>query len=291
MGENARTKNDDKVSPMPKVLTENQVNEFDRNGFLFPVEAYTPDEAAGLHGKFAAMEEHLGHEPQKKFRVKAHLPFPWLCDVVRNEKLLDAIEDILGPNILCWGASFFTKKANDPRFVSWHTDSFYYGLKPAETVTAWLAFNDATVESGCVQYIPGTHKGPPAAHEIRMHQDNLVQQGQTVIDVAENKAVFAEINAGQVVLHHESVVHGSGPNNANHPRVGFSIHYVAPHVKETRFDGATAMLVRGDNISDNWDIDPEPRYDYDPACIKSMEDTRAKFTIATADKIAVGGRS
>ena len=99
---------------MPKVLTENQVNEFDRNGFLFPVEAYTPDEAAGLHGKFAAMEEHLGHEPQKKFRVKAHLPFPWLCDVVRNEKLLDAIEDILGPNILCWGASFFTKKSQRP---------------------------------------------------------------------------------------------------------------------------------------------------------------------------------
>ena len=70
--------------------------------------------------------------------------------------------------------------------------------------------------------------------------------------------MFAEVNAGQVVLHHESVVHGSGPNNANHPRVGFSIHYVAPHVKETRFDGATAMLVRGDNVGDNWGIDPEP---------------------------------
>jgi hypothetical protein len=284
-------KNDDKVLPMPKVLTEIQVKEFDQNGFLFPIDAYTTEEAAGLHSKFIAMEDHLGHEPQKKFRVKAHLPFPWLCDVVRNEKLLDAIEDILGPNILCWGASFFTKKANDPRFVSWHTDSFYYGLEPAETVTAWLAFNDATVESGCVQYIPGTHKGPPAVHEIRMHENNLVQQGQTVVDVPEDKAVFAEVNAGQVVLHHESVVHSSGPNNANHPRVGFSIHYVAPHVKETRFDGATAMLVRGDNVSDNWGIDPEPEHDYDPACITSMEDTRAKFTISTADKIAVGGRS
>ncbi len=276
---------------MPKVLTKNQVSQFNQNGFLFPIEAYTPEEAEILHDNFAAMEKHLGHEPQKKFRVKAHLPFPWLCDVVRNEKLIDAIEDIIGPNILCWGASFFTKKANDPRFVSWHTDSFYYGLKPAETVTAWLAFNDANIESGCVRYIPGTHKGPPAVHEIRKHRHNLVQQGQTVIDVPEDKAVLAEVKAGQVVLHHESVVHGSGPNNANHPRVGFSIHYVAPHVKETRFDGATAMLVRGNNVGDNWGIDPEPRHDYDPECIKFMEDTRAKFTNSTAEKIAVGGRS
>ena len=276
---------------MSKALTKKQVQEFNQDGFLYPVEAYSEEEAKQLHDKFVGMENKLGHEPQVKFRIKAHLPFPWLCDVVRNEKLLNAVEDILGPNILCWGASFFTKKANDPRFVSWHTDSFYYGLEPAETLTAWLAFNDSTIESGCVQYIPGTHKGPAAVHEIRMHEHNLVQQGQTVVDVPEEKAVFAEVKAGQVVLHHESVVHGSGPNKANHPRVGFSIHYVAPHVKETRFKGATAMLVRGQNIGNNWGIDPEPRYDYDPDCIKFMEDTRAKFTNSTASKIASGGRS
>ena len=276
---------------MSKVLTQEQVARFHKDGFLFPVDVYTREEATVFHQKFAEMEKHLGYEPQKKFRIKAHLPFPWLCDIVRDPTLLDAVEDIIGPNILCWGTAFFTKKANDPRFVSWHTDSFYYGFKPAETLTAWLGFNDSTIESGCVRYIPGTHNGPSAVHEIKMHKDNLVQQGQTVVNVPEENAVCAELKAGQVVFHHESIVHGSQPNRANHPRVGFSIHYVAPHVKETRFKGSTAMLLRGENIGDNWGYDPEPKEDYDRKCIEYMIQTRAKFTNKTADKITLGGRS
>ncbi len=275
---------------MGKVLTDEQVAQFDRDGFLYPINAFTREEAAGFYEKFMAMEEKLGHEPQKRFRIKAQLPFPWLCNIVRNEKIVDAVEDIIGPNILCWGASFFTKKANDPRFVSWHTDSFYYGFEPSETVTAWLPFNDATIRSGCIQYIPGSHK-QVTEHEIIEDENNLVQQGQNALNVPLEKAVYAEIDAGQAILHHESVVHGSGPNNANHARIGFSIHYVAPHVRETRFEGATAMLLRGENIGDNWGLDPEPKEDYDPVCIQWMDDTRAKFTNSTASKIAAGGRS
>ena len=274
---------------MGKSLTDEQVAQFERDGFLFPVDVYTPKEAAGLYGKFAAMEKKLGHEPQERFRVKAHLPFPWLCDVVKEPGILDAIEDIIGPDILCWGASFFTKQAHDTRYVSWHTDTFFYGFEPAETITAWLPFNDATVESGCVRYIPGSHK-EKTVHEIREDRNNLVY-GQHALGIDESKAVDAELRAGQAVLHHESVVHGSGPNNADHARIGFSIHYAAPHVRETRFDGATAMLVRGENTGGNWGIDPEPQQDYDPVCIECIDRTRAKFTGATSAKIAAGGRS
>ena len=275
---------------MGKSLSDEQVAQFNRDGFLFPLDVYTPDEAAGLYDKFAAMEKKLGHEPQERFRIKAHLPFPWLCDIVKHPSIVNAIEDIVGPNVLCWGASFFTKQANDPRFVSWHTDTFYYGFEPAETITAWLPFNDATLESGCVKYIPGSHK-QQTVHEIIKDENNLVQQGQNALNVPEDKAVAAELKAGQVVLHHESVVHGSGPNNANHARIGFSIHYIAPHVRETRFDGASAMLLRGENIGDNWSLDPEPTVDYDPICIDWMDQTRAKFANSTASKIAAGGRS
>ena len=85
-----------------------------------------------------------------------------------------------------------------------------------------------------------------------------------MIDVPEDKAVDAVLRAGQVVFHHESVVHSSTPNRSHHPRIGFSIHYVAPHVRETRFDGATAMLVRGRDQYGYWGSDPEPREDFDP---------------------------
>ncbi len=115
--------------------------------------------------------------------------------------------------------------------------------------------------------------------------------GQNVINVQENKAVYAELKAGQVVFHHESVVHSSGPNTANHPRIGFSIHYVAPHVRETRFEGATAMLLRGEDNYGFWGADPAPKKDFDPNCINAMLETRKKFMTITEKKIESGGRS
>ena len=275
---------------MPKALTIDQVRDFKKNGFLFPFDVYPKTEAAKLWQKFDALEKELGEEPQARFRIKAHLPFPWLCNVVSNQRLLDAVEDLIGPNILCWGASFFTKKAHDPRFISWHTDSFVYGFKPAETLTAWLGFNDSSVESGCLKYIPGSHKNV-SIHEIKPHPDNLANLGQNVLDVPEEEAVYAELKAGEVVFHHESVVHSSEPNRADHPRVGFSIHYVAPHVRETRFEGATALLVRGKDEYGFWNEDPLPTKDLDPICIQAMEDTRKKFMSITEKKIEAGGRS
>ena len=111
------------------------------------------------------------------------------------------------------------------------------------------------------------------------------------IGVDYGSAIPAILNAGQVVFHHESVVHGSGPNGANHDRIGLAIHYVAPHVKETRFDGLTAMTLRGENTFGNWGEDPRPTRDYDENCIEAMDATRALFTNSTAQKIEAGGRS
>lgn len=275
---------------MPKILREEEITTYWDDGFLFPFDVYAPDEAAALQEKFEALENAIGDEPQERYRIKAHLPFPWLCDVVRHPKLLDAVEDLIGPDVLCWGASFFAKNARDPRFVSWHTDSFFYGFEPAETLTAWLAFNSSTEQSGCVQYIPGSHRSK-TAHDIMPHADNLLPMAQNARDVPLDKAVSAVLAPGQVVFHHESVVHGSGPNNAYHPRVGFSIHYVAPHVRETRFEGSTAMLLRGEDNSGNWGRDPEPAEDFDPVCIQAMYDTRELYLKANAGEIDAGGSS
>jgi len=275
---------------MPKVLTETQIARYGEDGFLFPIDVCSPEHAAVLHGRFEDMERTLGEEPQIRFRVKAHLPFPWLCDLVGNARLLDAVEDLIGPDILCWGASFFTKKANDRRFISWHNDSFYYGFDPAETLTAWFSFNDSTPESGCVRYIPGSHR-KPAVHDFHPDPDNLAGEGQTVRDVDESKAVDAVLRAGQVVFHHESVVHSSQPNRADHPRVGFSIHYCAPHVRETRFDGATAMLLRGEDRLGYWAPDPTPKQDFDADCIQAMLDYRRRFKDAARRKVIAGVRS
>ena len=275
---------------MPKILSQDQISAYREYGFLFPFNVYEPDQAAKLQMRFEALEKTIGDEPQERYRVKAHLPFPWLCEVVRAPKLLDAVEDLVGPDVLCWGASFFAKKAHDPRYVSWHTDSFFYGFEPAETLTAWLAFNPSNERSGCVKYIPGSHNSE-TTHDIMPDADNLLPMAQNAKNVPEEKAVSAVLEPGQVVFHHEGVVHGSGPNTADHPRVGLSMHYVAPHVRETRFDGSTAMLLRGEDNSGHWGRDPEPNEDFDPVCIQAMLDTRELYLKAVANKIDAGGRS
>lgn len=273
---------------MPKALTPSQIASYHENGFLFPVAAYKPDEAKRLSDRIERMEAEIGHELQARYRIKAHLPFPWLCDIVRNERLLDAVEDIIGPNILCWGASFFSKKARDPRYISWHTDSFYYGFEPPETLSAWVSFNEANETSGCVRYIPGSHRWPKPEHEFKPHPNNLAGDGRTVKNLDESKAVSAILRAGQVVFHHESVIHGSGPNNADHPRVGFVIHYIAPHVRDTLMEAPTAMLVRGRDTHGYWGRDPEPKVDFDQDCIRLMEETRARFKAVQARKVHDG---
>jgi hypothetical protein len=275
---------------MPKVLSDAEVARYHDQGFLAPIDLLSEADAAMLFSHFEALEQEVGGDVSQRFRIKAHLPFPWLCDLISQPRLLDVVEDIIGPTILCWGATFFIKKPGDQRFISWHTDSFFYGTRPAETLTAWVSFNASDAESGCIQFIPGSHK-TPAVHELIPDPNNMSSNGQTVVDTDESLAVNAILQPGQFSLHHESIVHGSSPNLSDHARVGFSIHYCPPHVRETRFDGATALLLRGEDTLGNWRPDPRPTRDFDPDCIAVMDSTLAKFRASTNEKIAAGGKS
>lgn len=174
---------------MPKHLTEAEIQAYRRDGCVFPILLLTRVEAADIRQRFEALEAAIGGETQERFRIKAHLPFPWLNDSIRHPRLLDAIEGIIGPNILCWGSSFFTKDAHDPRFVSWHQDSAYYGLKPPETVTAWVAFTDSKIESGCMRFIPRTHRVGQLKHKETFDKNNLLSRGQTIANVDGSSAV------------------------------------------------------------------------------------------------------
>ena len=111
---------------MLKILTEDQVTAWHSDGCIFPVRAVDSENAQDNLKRYLELERRIGEEPQNRFKIKAHLPFPWMWDIIRNKNILDAVEDIIGPDILCWGSSFFTKNANDKRFVSWHQDSTYY---------------------------------------------------------------------------------------------------------------------------------------------------------------------
>jgi ectoine hydroxylase-related dioxygenase (phytanoyl-CoA dioxygenase family) len=273
---------------MLKVLSKEQVEAYRSNGCIFPIRIMSGDEARRFRDRFEALEREIGGEAQSRFKIKAHLPFPWMHDLIRNEIMLDAVEDLIGPDILCWGSSFFTKQARDPRFVSWHQDSTYYGLRPAETVTPWFAFSRSSVEAGCMRFVPGTHKMGLIEHAETADKHNLLVRGQTIAGVDEDEAVDVELEPGQISIHHESVVHGSGANRSADARIGLSIHYIAPHVRQTAFENATALVVRGKDTHGYWKPDPEPRKDFDPDCLAALDRAYAHYKSGVG-KLREGG--
>ena len=262
---------------MAKLLSADQINAWHSDGCIFPIHAVSPEEAEANYDRYCALEKKIGEEPQNRFKIKAHLPFPWMWDIIRNDNILDAVEDIIGPDILCWGSSFFTKNAHDKRFVSWHQDSTYYGLSERATLSVWYAFSPSNVESGCMRFIPGTHSKGLCDHDETRAEDNLLMRGQTIHDVDESQAIDVVLEPGEFSIHHESVVHGSNANTSDQPRIGISIHYIAPHVHQVLLENSTATLVRGKDPHGYWQEDPEPKEDFDPICLEALDATYGEY--------------
>ena len=267
---------------MPKHLTEDQVEQYHRDGYVCPMRALNHDEAADVTRRLEDFETEHGVEAQTKLVFKPHLPFKWLNDLIRHPRILDAVEDVIGPNLLCWGTGFFQKNAQDPRFVSWHQDTYYYGLTPSETCTAWLAFTPSNLESGCVRVFPGSHReNPNLDFASEPHEHNLLPRGQTIKGLDTTRAKPMVLDAGEFSLHHESIVHGSDPNNSDRRRMGFSIHYISPDVRRAQYNikgsrpGAT--LVRGVDELGHWEHEAAPADEFDPAAFDRLNVMRAEF--------------
>ena len=207
---------------MAKLLTNEQVEKYWRDGYVHPLRALSEADAQSLRNRIEAFEAEQACEAQQALVFKAHLPFRWLSDIITHPRILDAVEDVIGPNLLCWGSSFFQKNAHDPRFVSWHQDTYYYGLEPPETLTVWLSITHSNLESGCVRVIPGSHESREVvAFNNITNENNLLARGQTIVGVDEDAAVPMVLKPGEFSMHHEAVVHGSDPNRSDDRRIGF----------------------------------------------------------------------
>ena len=261
---------------MPKLLSEHEVAAYRDRGYHFPVDALSANEVADFRRKLEDYEAASGGPIKAEMRHRSHVLFSWIDEMVRHPRILDAMEDLLGPNILCWNTSFFIKEAHDPGFVSWHQDATYWGLEPDDVVTAWVAFTDATPENGYMQFIPGSHKTAQLPHVDTFHKDNLLSRGQEIaVEVDKSKGVGIALKAGEMSLHHIKLVHGSEPNRTNDRRIGLAIRYIPTYVKQTKVRDS-AMLVRGTDKFHNFDYEPRPRSDVDEAARAAHADAVAR---------------
>ena len=254
-------------------LTDRQVADFRRDGCVHPVRVLSPAEAAGYRARLEAYESETGAPIHGNLRHKTHLLFTWADALVHHPKVLDAVEDAIGPDILCWTTTFFIKEANSPGFVSWHQDSTYWGLDPDEVITAWVAFTEVDEANGYMQVIPGSHKIDQLPHVDTFHKDNLLSRGQEIaVEVDVNKAVGLAMHAGEMSLHHIKLVHGSAANRTNDRRIGLAIRYIPTYVRQTKVRDS-AMLVRGVDKYHHFDDEPRPVADLDEAAVAAHADS------------------
>src|SRR5262245_2347569 len=245
---------------MTRVLSDTQKRRYEQDGIVFPVRVLAPEEARGYRAACDGLEAQLGGKPRTVELRQMHLHFPWAYALATCPRVLDAVEDLLGPDLLVWATELFAKHAQDPTVsIGWHRDRPYMGFDPRTAVTAWVALSDSTPANGCMRAVPGPSR---------------FQGGGRRLEVNEAEAIDVVLRAGEMSLHDVEIPHGSGPNRSGEKRVGFVIRYVTPDGRPPEGRPA-AILARGHDRSDHFRL-------VDPPTEKDAEDALAEMKASAA---------
>ena len=275
------------------MLSTAQHAQYQREGVVFPFRILDTEKAIQLADHCSVLRSRMGHWVASPQISKPHLVSRAMADVIRNETLLDAVESIIGPDILCWTVTVFAKPPKSGGYVGWHQDRTYWGLSPEEqVVTAWLALTDAHCDNGCMSVLRGSHLQGNRDHEIVPNTENILLSGQEIAIERHEKddLVHVELDPGEASIHHSKVVHGSNPNQSDRPRVGLSIQYISADVRQRNNGGVdSASAVRGNTSRSKLELEPLPVRDFDVQSIKNWK----RFIVnpsglgATAAKIQI----
>ena len=245
----------------PPVLESTIAAAYAKDGYYFPYDVLSETEAATLLADLEAAEAEVAHDREKLSMVRSFPAqlLPSFAAAVRHPRLIEAVSQIIGPDLLVWGSGLFIKEPSSKSYVSWHQDLNYWGLDGDQEVTAWLALTPATPENGCMRFVPGSHEKKVVPHVDSFAQDNLLTRGQEIaVEVDEASAVNVVLRAGQVSFHHGHLFHASGPNSTPSRRIGAAIRYVAPSMKQTSGDKLLVSHVSGKDDYGHFDVAPAP---------------------------------
>lgn len=239
---------------------------FAADGYYFPIDVLSVDEAVAHRQTLEALENasygnKLGNKSQLNY---PHIIFRFADAIVRHPRILDAVEAILGPDILVWGSTFFIKEPHGESYVSWHQDLRYWGLDSEAEVSAWVALNPVTEANGCMRFVPGSHQGELLSHKDTFADSNFLTRGQEAdVEIDDRDTILVPLAPGQASLHHGKLLHASAPNRSDERRVGLAINYIAPHVRQVVAKEDFAVLVRGEDKFGHFRHVPSPSGDMD----------------------------
>jgi hypothetical protein len=265
------------------MLDPKLISRYHHEGYLFPFRAFSAEMAARYR---ADVERTCSETPGPaaaasgtiSYRVKPYLLFKWAADMVREPAILDAVEDLIGPDIMVFHTTMWWKTKGSPNRVPWHQDGTYFGLAPYEHVTAWVALSPSNLGTGCVRVVPGSHRAGQMPHADRRDSTLMLSRGQTVIaDIDGSLATPIVLSPGEFSLHHTLAVHASDPNTGDDDRIGIGISYIPTRVRHVGPTRLSATLVRGRDDYGHFDLEPAPAADLDPAAIAAHRDSDARF--------------
>ena len=257
-------------------LTETEIQRYRQDGLLFPKTAITPQQAAGYLATLESYEAETGEPVNGKFRYKCHLVFPWVNELMRNDAILDMVEDLIGPDIMVWSSHLYPKEPGDGKFLSWHQDSAHWGLETDKILTVWIALTPATSQNGCMRMLPGSQRTGTVAHRDTWEPKNILTRGQTITEeIDEARAVWIELAPGKASIHHLYMWHSSPPNTTDGRRVAVALRYITPKARQTRTDRDFATLVRGQDTLGNFEPEPRPKTTMDPEMVRYHEEIAA----------------
>ena len=214
-------------------LSSEEINKYKEEGYIAPINILSKDETWEIREEIERIEKDWPNELEGLGRNYVHLISPVFDKIPHNTKILDAVESIIGKNILVCGTTLFIKNPDQKGFVSFHQDAKYIGLEPHNWVTGWLAVTDANEENGCMRMWKGSHKEDLKFHNQKFDEHNLLTRGQTIENVPIDETTPVILKAGQLSLHHPKIVHGSGLNKSKERRIGFAIQsYIGSNVNQ-----------------------------------------------------------
>ena len=280
-------------------LSSKECAVYQENGYLSGIRVFSQEEAAQLRAEVEALEANHAaaspkHDLKQFFRVNGQIVIPFLANLARRPEVLDAVEAILGPDLLVWSVELFIKEPGSAKTVSWHQDITYWGMgETDEEVTAWIALSDVSVAAGCMRFVPGSHRGGIVEHGDTFAEQNLLSRGQEIAGVNEAQAVHGPLRPGEMSLHHGRCFHASGPNQSSDRRIGLAIRYVTPDVRQPGLGRDYAMLVRGVDAAQGWINLAGPRGLFTPEDIaiydRVLADQAATLTAGTNMDVSMYG--
>lgn len=249
-------------NPTPRVLTQQQIEQFNREGYIKGIRVYSDAEITSIRQYFDDLLQKVIAAGGDSYSISsAHLKYGRVWDMLTNAKIVACIKDLIGENVVGWGSHFFCKMPRDGKTVAWHQDSSYWPLTPSKAVTAWLAIDDADVENACMRFVAGSHHhgamtfrpSDPKEHNVLNQTiENVEQYGQFVDDC---------LKAGEISLHSDLLLHGSDANLSPRRRCGLTLRYAPVDVRAYMDWNQKGVWVSGSDPANHWSNRLRPETD------------------------------